>query len=401
MQGRVFCIASAKGGSGKTVITAAFGKYLAALGKKVLLIDTDAATNGLSLLYLNEVVTHRDEIFPSEYREQEKADLVPLGMFDAAVGRPGVINSLELDEGLWLLPATYSFLDTESVGPGAFEDTIGRVLDMAREKYDFVFLDAQAGADSLAAVSMRPDTSDVVVIVSEYDPLSAGGVERLKSFFPASLTFDRTWILLNKVLPELSSALGDFLQVARYLSPIPWTADVVRAYVRRQLALDLERGNDYTLAVTQTIKGMVGEDIRTEIDEWLESRATALREPVHDQIRDLEVEAEGLVIERARIEKQQGIRRMAVPVAIAYVLVAAGIALFSYYATASLLPTTVALAVVFSATLLAFSRENTPSTERLIQDARLRRREQLVEERLQKLQTLADAKPEELLSSGN
>ena len=50
MSARVICFASAKGGSGKTVITATIGSFLAALGKRVLLIDTDAATNGLTLL---------------------------------------------------------------------------------------------------------------------------------------------------------------------------------------------------------------------------------------------------------------------------------------------------------------------------------------------------------------
>jgi cellulose biosynthesis protein BcsQ len=49
---RIICLASAKGGSGKTVIASAFAQVLSGLNKKVLLIDTDGATNGLTLVNL-------------------------------------------------------------------------------------------------------------------------------------------------------------------------------------------------------------------------------------------------------------------------------------------------------------------------------------------------------------
>ena len=52
MSANVICFASAKGGAGKTVVTATVGTFLAALGKRVLIIDTDAATNGLTLFYI-------------------------------------------------------------------------------------------------------------------------------------------------------------------------------------------------------------------------------------------------------------------------------------------------------------------------------------------------------------
>ena len=62
MTAKVICFASAKGGSGKTVISASLAKFLAAVGKKVLLVDMDAATNGLSLLYLDELVNARKRL---------------------------------------------------------------------------------------------------------------------------------------------------------------------------------------------------------------------------------------------------------------------------------------------------------------------------------------------------
>ncbi|MBF0611027.1 MAG: ParA family protein [Magnetococcales bacterium] len=55
MTAQVICFASAKGGAGKTILTASFGSFLADLKKKVLLIDCDWSTHGLTLLYLEPV----------------------------------------------------------------------------------------------------------------------------------------------------------------------------------------------------------------------------------------------------------------------------------------------------------------------------------------------------------
>ena len=55
MNSKVYCFASAKGGSGKTVLTANIASFLTEIGKKCLIIDADAATHGMTLLYIVEV----------------------------------------------------------------------------------------------------------------------------------------------------------------------------------------------------------------------------------------------------------------------------------------------------------------------------------------------------------
>ena len=61
MKAKIYCLASAKGGSGKTVLCASFAAFLAELGRKVLILDVDAATYGLTLLYLNEVNSRKED----------------------------------------------------------------------------------------------------------------------------------------------------------------------------------------------------------------------------------------------------------------------------------------------------------------------------------------------------
>lgn len=272
VRSRVFCMASAKGGSGKTVLSATFGSLLASMGKRVLLVDTDAATNGLSLFYLNSIVEALESTQETMY-----------GVFEKLPEGRSVPNVIEIAPSLDLLPATYRFRNSEAMPIVEFARAIRRAVKRMRGRYDYVFLDAQAGSDEFAEVAMNQEISDRVVIVSEYDPMSAAGVERLKALFPASLEYQRMWILLNKMLPELVASFREFLEIARYLSPIPWDPEVVRAYSRRSLAVDLEEGNEYTAAVVQTLRSMLDGADRAALEAWLEQRNSAALEPIREQ----------------------------------------------------------------------------------------------------------------------
>jgi len=275
--GKVICLASAKGGSGKTILTATFGAFLTSLNKKVLIVDIDGSTNGLSLLYLKEVNT-QNEIALSEGRK--------------AIGTYEVVNSnsrfevVTLANGVRLIPATYSFINTESVDLENFALALSIIRRIDRYKYDYIFLDAQAGSDHFAHAAMNKNISDEVIIVSEYDPLSAAGVERLKAFFREDLTYNRTWVLLNKLLPDFVKSFSDFLGVAKYLTPIPWDAEVVKAYSRRELALDLKYGNEFTLAILQVLKALFRDEITEDLSDWLKEKTSVIKEPIRVQYDD-------------------------------------------------------------------------------------------------------------------
>ena len=286
MNARIICFASAKGGSGKTVITASIGGFLAAIGKKVLLIDTDAATNGLTLLYLKEVMRQADQA------RSEKRD--PVGLYEGVSGDH--LEVVSVPGGADLLPATYHFMNTEDRPLEEYFRSLQEALSVARGSYDVVLLDAQAGSDLYAQRAMSKGVSDTVVIVAEYDPLSAAGVERLKGLMSQDLTYERTWILLNKVLPEFAKNFSDFLEVVRYLSPIPWDSEVVRAYARRRLAIDVENGNAFNLAIMQVVRVLFSE-LEKDIDSWASSRASAIRQPIDEQYQDLEKEFRSLLVQ--------------------------------------------------------------------------------------------------------
>ncbi len=280
MTASVLCFASAKGGSGKTIITANIASFLTALGKKCLIIDCDAATHGMTLLYLVEV---------SKNPRKRKYGLFDLSSEDySSTGSSGSIINVE--NGVDFLPATYNFKSGFDPEEKFQSNVLYKVVKKYRRIYDVILLDAQAGSDKYSRLAMDKNISDKIIIVSEYDPLSAAGIERLKQVVGDDLDYTRTWVLLNKMLPEFVDKFSEFLSITKYLPPIPWTADVVRAYAKRKLALDFEKGNVFTLSIMRTVSALFGDDLKVDINTWSNKRSYALRAPLNKQYVDAEKE---------------------------------------------------------------------------------------------------------------
>ena len=317
-------------------------------------------------------------------------------------------SHVQLLPGLELLPATYQFINTELLAPKLFENQLKVALEHCREDYDYILLDAQAGADVYASIAMRRDISDVVVLVSEYDPVSAAGIERLKGLMRDDLTYARTWVLLNKVLPEFAKSFSDFLEVARYISPIPWDADVVRAYARRRLALDTEAGNPFTLAIIQTVRGLLGDEIDSDIKEWMETRADAIRRPVEKQYDDLERELKAIVGSTSGVQlalaQRQLVRNLAAAVLVSVVTFGLssvirmrGFDLSGLGFTGTVMYITLFVGVLVFLFAIRDAFLVREPVELLLERSKLERRREVLETSLRKLETLRSADPESLL----
>lgn len=157
---------------------------------------------------------------------------------------------------------------------------------------------------------MRRSVSDEVVIVSEFDPLSAAGVEMMKRSIGDDLGYARTWILLNKILPEFIKGYGEFMSVTKYLPPIPWDIDVVRAYAKRELAFDIDGTNDFTLALIQTSRLLLDSVCHDDIETWMEERAYSLKAPILNQLQSARAELEHWLKTRQRSERNRRLRTL-------------------------------------------------------------------------------------------
>jgi len=274
----VVAFISAKGGSGKTVTASSIGRFLARIGFKVLLIDTDASTNGLTLLFL-----------PNVTGEKKSSSGPHFGVFDAQGN--SVPTPVTLEENLAFIPATFTMSQTEDVPLGQFEDAVRRAISRG-SSYDYILLDAQAGSDSYAKIAAS--ISSRIVIVSEFDPISLQGVDRLKVLFSTVFDHSNTWVLYNKILPEFATAIGEGLVIAQVLPPIPWDADVVRAFSQRDLAINMTDPNPYTVAISQIVSRLLGSPVRQKVDSWVTQTKEARLSPVKGRLEEVELRLNSL-----------------------------------------------------------------------------------------------------------
>jgi cellulose biosynthesis protein BcsQ len=361
------------------------------------MIDTDASTNGLTLMYLKET-RMQAELAASQRR-------VPRGIFETPTDSPREIVSTPI--GAPLIPATYSFTNTELVSTEDFSKALEYTLASVRDEYDFIFLDAQAGADRIAYIAMNQTYSDEVILVSEYDPLSAAGIERLKGLFREDLTYVRTWVLLNKMLPDFVKSFSDFMEVAKYASPIPWDADVVRAYARRKLAIDTETGNEFTLAVAQSLRSIFGDEIEKDLDSWLETKASMLREPIETQVHDLEYQLRRLLEERdntLKFKRYSELNKLTLFSAPIILLIAIISTLYKSWLPMNYriildIGTIVAILGVVSISAGVYFRESYRSKSNPLSEARFERQFRMLQDHLTKLEALKSANAETLLKN--
>jgi len=273
MDRKVISLISAKGGSGKTILTATLGRIISEIGYKVLIIDADAATNGLTLFYLNQVLAKKAEA------KNESRGLFDNNFF---LHSNQIVN---LSDDLKFLPATFTFKNTIELPEESFESRISKIIE-GIDKYfkpDVILIDNQAGSEHYTKFVIQRNISNQILIVSEYDPISAAGIERLKGFFNNDLTYDRTWIVLNKVLPEFKDTDTSFLEISKYLPPIIWNSEVVRHYSRKEVPLDFKIGNTYTLSIIKLIKTLFGTSINEELNSWLDGKDDLIRKPIYDE----------------------------------------------------------------------------------------------------------------------
>ena len=400
MTARILCFASAKGGSGKTSLIATMATFLSKLGKNTLLIDSDFATNGLTLLFLKEVRV-KSELVHSTARS-------PVGLSDSLTGSQAP-DRVILSERLQFIPATFDLQAGLSNADDVIRLRFQQLLEPLREEYDFILIDAQAGADDMGRIAMSRKVSDEVVIVSEYDPMSAAGVERLKALLREDLTYDRTWVLLNKILPEFAKSFSDFMEVAKYLSPIPWDASVVRAYARRQLAIDTDTGNEHTISVLQTLKGLFGDSIQQDLTAWVQSRAAVIRQPLEEQYADAEKEVAFLLSQKSNFARRKQVFRLASLLVFGVAGSAATFFLFTRVLAGEpfdkdLSSVFVILSVVFvSAMVLVLDSDvlmrifGIEGIQRQVDEFRYDRQLELLRDRLKRLELLRTLDPEALL----
>ena len=145
---QVLAVISGKGGTGKTSLCAGIASCLAMDGLRVLCIDLDVGLRNLDIaLGMQDVaVLPFTALMRGEYSLQQ------------ATQHPTLAN-------LFLLTAPVTE-DPETIDADAF----GRLLDAARDAFDWILLDAPAGVGALFRMATR--YADEAAVVALADPAS-------------------------------------------------------------------------------------------------------------------------------------------------------------------------------------------------------------------------------------
>jgi chromosome partitioning protein len=159
----ILAIANQKGGVGKTTTAVNLGVYLAALGRRVLLIDMDSQANATSSLGFDK-------------------HTLPVSIYDTLVdGKPLADVTIPSGRaGLALAPASVQLAgaEVELVPLMAREHRLARALDRVHDQYDIVLIDCPPSLGLLTLNALAAADGVAIPLQSEY--LALEGLMQLR-----------------------------------------------------------------------------------------------------------------------------------------------------------------------------------------------------------------------------
>jgi chromosome partitioning protein len=160
---RIYAIANQKGGVGKTTTAVNLGSYLAAAGKRVLLVDVDPQSNATSSLGVEG-----KNVSLSTY------DI----LLNGAPARGAILHTSQ--EGLDLIPSapTLAGAEVELVGLEGREYRLGRAISEILDRYDYLFIDCPPSL-GLLTLNALTTARDGVLIPVQCEYLALEGLGHL------------------------------------------------------------------------------------------------------------------------------------------------------------------------------------------------------------------------------
>ena len=281
-QGRVICFVSAKGGSGKTILTATTAYLLIKAGKRVLTIDTDFSTRGITLYFMgSEARTRHLEVTSENCLSEALLGEVPL---DGVKPKSFPRGPLRFELLLSSLKAwTTNMPDDRIVGDtggdrltsaAGYFGFLQPLLERFRKEYEYIFIDTRGGYDFTSAAPAL--LADGYVIVLEADQISVQQVFGLKgrieelgerhSIRPALSGF-----VVNKAIHSIDDrSFPDTLvnlYGGAYFGSIPLDREAVRAYQARQIPTDVRPDSDFAYHSYNTLERIISPSLNWDLEE--------------------------------------------------------------------------------------------------------------------------------------
>ena len=182
---RAVCIASGKGGTGKTSVASGLALSLATLGKSVVVIDADVGLRNM------DIVLGVSELSLFDFSD----------VLSGAVSLEGALLSHPLVENLKLLSAPLGENAGRDVSPEKFAELVSEI----KKTCDFCIIDCPAGLDF--GFKLAASAADSAIIVATPDTVSLRDAQLTRSSLRARGISDIR-LVVNRVRPSLIRRLA-------------------------------------------------------------------------------------------------------------------------------------------------------------------------------------------------
>lgn len=187
---------SGKGGSGKTTLALSMADLLCRCGMRVLLVDCDLSTNGATYFY------------ESQLAAWNKVKPIKVVSFDDILNVGGCMNDrppLEIRQKFDFIPSipeiSNQHLEKGQVSRNCDSSlNLSKFLNQARQSYDVILFDCQAGYTEILPVLLP--LMDVDLFVLEADSISASAMRSLHLKVGNFLGHARLYQIFNKATLE-------------------------------------------------------------------------------------------------------------------------------------------------------------------------------------------------------
>ncbi len=222
--GKIISIVSGKGGSGKTLIASLIGA-MASTTEKVLLIDADFGTGGLTYFLTFKVFDRGVGGLCEIMRQDVGSDYV------FRFAKPRNISELG-DRKIELLPIgdhKKFHLNKERVD----HEGLREFIEFVRHEYDYIIFDCRGGIDDDSVATCR--LSDEIVVVAETDAASIRASQHLVEVLESEGMKEKIrGFIINKAMDDprqLAELYGSIL-FSDYLGAVPFDVEANRSFIK-------------------------------------------------------------------------------------------------------------------------------------------------------------------------
>lgn len=242
----VIAFGSGKGGSGKTTIIANIAYALSEIGEKVLLIDADFSTRGLSFFISKGLTKLNAENCLLEYLDSS----VPLDM----------VSPINVTNNIHLIPATKDIEESVFSNINKLDEytkSLNLLLEYYINDYSAILIDTQSGTDWK---SIFPCTlADIFILVTEEDRTSFRVTSVINNLIKdhSKKHSQKGLFILNRCVEKQSEEVISFLETRflqnEHLSTFLYDPKVKLAFLLDNFVLEKYPESEFSIQICDVI----------------------------------------------------------------------------------------------------------------------------------------------------